>query len=93
MLTNSPLWVALAVVANAGISLWSAAESTDDKAMQKLFEVNAYGPYYLFREYFNLIGEANLKGRIGVVVSSISGKIVNVPQKFVPFPLMSKTPD
>lgn len=51
--------------------------------MQKLFEVNAYGPFYLFRECMILWGEANVRDKVGVVVSSISGRIVNLPQKCV----------
>lgn len=49
--------------------------------MQRLFEVNAYGPYYLFRECMSRWGAENVKDKVGVVVSSISGRIVNVPQK------------
>ncbi|CED82997.1 Reductases with broad range of substrate specificities [Phaffia rhodozyma] len=76
------------VVANAGIALWKEAENMTDDEMLNIFGVNTFGPYYLMRECVNTwlpAGEektkGSLEGKVGLVVSSVSGHVAMSPQK------------
>lgn len=76
-------------VANAGVALWKAAEDNTDEDFRKVFEVNAFGPFFTARELVRSWKETDInvdthklneKKQI-LFVSSISGLVAMLPQK------------
>ncbi len=68
------------LVTNAGSAGGSAAEDYDFKEWQKLLDVNVNGTFLFARAAGKHMIEEGIKGNI-IMVSSMSGSIVNRPQK------------
>jgi sorbose reductase len=68
------------VCANAGITGGYPAESYGLEDWKKMFDVNVHGTFLVAREAGKHMLEKDIKGSI-IMVSSISGAIVNRPQK------------
>jgi len=65
---------------NAGITGGEAAETYDFNNWKKMMDVNVMGTFLFAREAGKHMIERNIKGSI-IMVSSMSGTIVNRPQK------------
>jgi sorbose reductase len=68
------------VCTNAGIVGGSAAESYGLEDWKKIFDVNVHGAFLVAKESGRHMLEMQIKGSI-IMVSSMSGVIVNRPQK------------
>jgi len=68
------------VVTNAGITGGAPAEEYDFEEWKKMLDVNVNGTFLISREAGRYWLENKRKGVI-MMVSSMSGSIVNVPQK------------
>ncbi|PVI06704.1 sorbose reductase SOU1 [Periconia macrospinosa] len=68
------------LVANAGITGGSPAEDYPYEDFKQMIDVNLNGTFLFAREAGKYMIENGVKGRI-LIVSSMSGKIVNRPQK------------
>ncbi|KAJ9493902.1 hypothetical protein H2202_010569 [Exophiala xenobiotica] len=68
------------LVTNAGLAGGSAAEDYDFKEWQKILDVNVNGTFLFARVAGKHMIEQGIKGNI-IMVSSMSGSIVNRPQK------------
>lgn len=68
------------LVTNAGLASGTAAEEYDFKDWQKMLDINVNGTFLFARAAGRHMIEQKVKGNI-IMVSSMSGSIVNRPQK------------